>query len=148
VEYTEPCVIISASGTADAGRVRHHINNILSDEKNGVLMVGYCSSKSLGGQLLSGEKEVEIFSDPVEVKAEVGQLAGMSAHGDCDDLCRFVASQDPEAVRAIYLVHGEGAAQKALQARLETKGFKNVVIPTQHQEADLSAPPTDNAAAA
>ncbi|TCJ13773.1 MBL fold metallo-hydrolase [Flaviaesturariibacter flavus] len=148
VEYTEPCVIVSASGTADAGRVRHHINNILADAKNGVLMVGYCSAKSLGGQLLSGEREVEIFSDPVEVKAEIGQLPGMSAHGDCDDLCRFIANQDPETVRAIYLVHGEEAAQRGLQTRLETKGFKNIIIPSQHQEANLSVPPTDEAAAA
>jgi metallo-beta-lactamase family protein len=148
VEFAEPCVIISASGTADAGRVRHHINNILADEKNGVLLVGYCSAKSLGGQLLAGEKEVEIFSDPVEVKAQVGQLAGMSAHGDCDDLCRFISAQDPETVRAIYLVHGETGAQKAFQTRLETKGYKNIVIPAQHQEADLSAPPSDSAAAA
>jgi metallo-beta-lactamase family protein len=148
VEYTEPCVIISASGTADAGRVRHHINNILADEKNGILLVGYCSPRSLGGQLLAGEAEVEIFSDPVPVKAEVGQLAGMSAHGDCDDLCRFVSGQDPETVRAIYLVHGEATGQKALQTRLETKGYKNVIIPAQHQDADLSAPPSDSAAAA
>ncbi|RYD92833.1 MAG: hypothetical protein EOP50_12110, partial [Sphingobacteriales bacterium] len=89
--------------------------------------------------LLGGEKEVEIFSDPVPVRAEIGQLPGMSAHGDCDDLCRFVSSQDPERVKGVYLVHGETAAQKALATRLEGKGFKNVVIPAQHQEAELNA---------
>ncbi|GAB4091603.1 MBL fold metallo-hydrolase RNA specificity domain-containing protein [Flaviaesturariibacter terrae] len=139
VEYTEPCVIISASGTADAGRVRHHINNILGDPKNAVLLVGYCSAKSLGGQLIGGEREVEIFSDPVEVKAEIGQLPGMSAHGDSDDLCRFVSGQDADSVRGVFLVHGEPSAQKSLAAKLESKGFKNVVIPAQHHKADLSA---------
>ncbi|RYY65597.1 MAG: MBL fold metallo-hydrolase [Chitinophagaceae bacterium] len=148
VEYEEPCVIISASGTADAGRVRHHINNILADAKNGVLLVGYCSAKSLGGQLIGGEREVEIFSDPVPVKAEIGQLPGMSAHGDCDDLCRFVSGQEADKVRAVYLVHGEGGAQKALAAKLELKGFKNVVIPAQHQEAELGTTETGEAEAA
>jgi len=148
VEHTEPCVIISASGTADAGRVRHHINNILSNEKNGILMVGYCGAQSLGGQLLRGEKEVEIFSDPVAVSAEVGQLPGMSAHGDCDDLCRFMVCQDPEQVQAVFLVHGEPAAQKALAARLALKGFKNIVTPAQHEEAILSDPDPGTAAAA
>ncbi|RYY41219.1 MAG: MBL fold metallo-hydrolase [Chitinophagaceae bacterium] len=139
VKYEEPCVIISASGTADAGRVRHHINNILGDPKNGVLLVGFCSARSLGGQLLGGEKEVEIFSDAIEVKAEVGQLPGMSAHGDCDDLCRFVSSQDAEKVRAVFLVHGETETQKAFAAKLELKGFKNVVVPAQHQEVVLTS---------
>ncbi|RYY83693.1 MAG: MBL fold metallo-hydrolase, partial [Chitinophagaceae bacterium] len=146
VKYSEPCVIISASGTADAGRVRHHINNILADAKNGVLMVGYCSAKSLGGQLIGGEKEVEIFSDPVEVKAEIGQLPGMSAHGDCDDLCRFVSGQEADKVRAVFLVHGERETQKSFAAKLELKGFKNVVMPAQHQEVILTS--TDDAAEA
>jgi metallo-beta-lactamase family protein len=148
VKFKDPCVIVSASGTADAGRVRHHINNILADAKNGVLLVGYCSARSLGGQLLDGEKEVEIFSDAVEVRAEIGQLPGMSAHGDCDDLCRFVANQDPGQVRAIFLVHGEAAAQKGLAARLELKGFTNINVPAQHQEAGLSGTPPENVAAA
>ncbi|RYY98338.1 MAG: MBL fold metallo-hydrolase [Chitinophagaceae bacterium] len=146
VAHKDPCVIISASGTADAGRVRHHINNILADEKNGVLMVGYCGPRSLGGQLLAGEREVELFSDPVPVKAEIGQVPGMSAHGDCDDLCQFLSSQEPSEVKAIFLVHGETEAQKAFSSRLEVKGFRNIIIPTQHQEADLQAPGAAEAA--
>jgi metallo-beta-lactamase family protein len=136
VDYSEPCVIISASGTADAGRVKHHINSCISDHKNAVLMVGYCGTKSLGGQLLDGAKEVEIFGDPCSVAAEVGKLQGMSAHGDCDELVQFLNGQDPEKVKMIYLVHGEYEVQKSFSARLELKGFKNVEIPAQHQQFD------------
>jgi metallo-beta-lactamase family protein len=140
VDYEEPCVIISASGTADAGRVRHHINSCISDAKNSILLVGYCGAKSLGGLLLNGEKEVEIFNDPLEVKAEIGQIQGMSAHADTDDLCRFIGCQDAEKIRSIFLVHGEYEVQKAFVNRLELKGFKNVEVPAQHQAYDLSAP--------
>src|SRR5829696_4649449 len=56
VDYKEPCVIISASGTADAGRVRHHINSCIGNKENAILLVGYCGNKSLGGQLVSGVK--------------------------------------------------------------------------------------------
>ncbi|MDB5251638.1 MAG: fold metallo-hydrolase [Flaviaesturariibacter sp.] len=138
VEFKEPCIIISASGTADAGRVRHHINNAIADEKNAVLFAGYCGARSLGGQLLSGSREVEIFSDPCIVAAEIGQVQGLSAHGDCDDLCRFVGNQDADQVKGVFLVHGEYEVQQAFAARLELKGFKNVVIPEHHQELDLT----------
>lgn len=137
VDFDEPCVIISASGTADAGRVRHHINQCIGSEKNAILFAGYCGAQSLGGQLLDGAKEVEIFNDPCPVKAETGQLAGLSAHGDTDDLCRFISNQDAEKVKTIFLVHGEPAVQQAFASRLELKGFKNVEIPAQHQSYEL-----------
>lgn len=137
VDYQQPCVIISASGTADAGRVRHHINECIGNENNAILFVGYCGTKSLGGQLLNGEKEVEIFSDTTKVLAEIGQVQGMSAHGDTDDLLRFIGNQDAEKVKAIFLVHGEHGVQKAFTDRLGLKGFKNVKIPEQHQQYDL-----------
>lgn len=138
VDYQEPCVIISASGTADAGRVRHHINDCIGNEKNAILFVGYCGIKSLGGQLLNGEKQVEIFADACNVVAEIGQMQGLSAHGDMDDLVRFISNQDPEKVKKIFLVHGEPDTQKAFANRLQSKGFANIEIPEQHHRYDLS----------
>ena len=137
VNYEQPCVIISASGTADAGRVKHHLNECIGNSNNAVLFVGYCGRDSLGGQLLSGEKEVEIFSDPCAVAAEVGHLQGMSAHADTDELMRFIGNQDPEKVKGIFLVHGEFEVQKAFVERLALKGFSNVEIPAQHQSFQL-----------
>ncbi len=136
-ESTQACVIISASGTADAGRVRHHINSCISRKNCAILLAGYCGSGSLGGQLLSGIKEVEIFNDAIAVNAKVGQLAGMSAHADADDLLRFLNCQDSEKVKTIFLVHGEYSVQQAFVQRLNLKGFKNVEIPSLHQEYEL-----------
>jgi metallo-beta-lactamase family protein len=140
VDYKEPCVIISASGTADAGRVRHHINSCIGNRESAVLMVGYCGNKSLGGQLLSGVKEVEIFNDPCPVAAEIGQVQGMSAHGDTDDLSQFLSNQNPEKVKAIFLVHGEHSVQKTFADRLSLKGFQRIECPAQHQEYNLPLP--------
>lgn len=137
VDHQEPCVIISASGTADAGRVRHHINSIISEEKNSVLFVGYCGQESLGGQLLNGCNEVELFGDPCLVKAEIGRMSGMSAHGDYDELSQFLSEQDPEKVQRIFLVHGEFTVQKEFAAKLERKGYKQVEIPSPHQSYEL-----------
>lgn len=138
VDYHQPCVIISASGTADAGRVRHHINDCIGNKNNAILFVGYCGVKSLGGQLLNGIKEVELFADPCSVIAEIGQLKGMSAHGDADDLTRFISNQDTQKIKKIFLVHGEFETQKAFADRLQIKGFTNIEIPEQHQQYDLS----------
>ncbi|HET7899454.1 MAG TPA: MBL fold metallo-hydrolase [Flavisolibacter sp.] len=140
VDFKEPCVIVSASGTADAGRVRHHLNGCLDNSNNGVLFVGYCGSKTLGGQLLSGTKEVEIFNDPCKVAAEVGKLQGMSAHADTDDLVQFIGNQDPQKVKAIFLVHGEPDVQKDFAERLSQKGYARVEIPSQHDEYKLPLP--------
>ncbi len=140
VQYKEPCVIISASGTADAGRVKHHINSCVSQKHCAVLLAGYCGSRSLGGQLISGARQVEIFNEMAKVNAEIGQLQGMSAHGDTDDLVQFLSNQDPEKVKGIFLVHGEHEVQKAFADRLTAKGFKRVECPNQHQSYPLPLP--------
>lgn len=137
-EYKEPCVIISSSGTADAGRVKHHILSCVDEEPNTILMSGYCSTGSLGGQLLNGARKVEIFGDSCNVLAEIGQMKSLSAHGDQDDLARFIGCQDPEKVKKIFLVHGEYLAQQELSARLARKGFDKIEIPSMHQEFDLT----------
>lgn len=136
-ESADPCVIISASGTADAGRVRHHISQCLSDHKNTILMSGYCSNHSLGGQLLHGAKEVELFNETIPVAAEIDALSGLSAHADSDDLLQFLSCQDPAKVKTVFLVHGEYNTQQGFKTKLENKGFKNILIPGQGDKVEL-----------
>ena len=132
-----PCVIISASGMADAGRVKHHIRNNIGSIKNTVLMVGYCEPNSLGGQLIAGKKVVEIFKDEYNVKAEIQSIKSMSAHGDYDDLLKFLSCQDPAQVKQLFLVHGEYEVQQNFATRLKNHGFKHVAIPAYHQEFEI-----------
>lgn len=101
-------------------------------------MAGYCGPNSLGGQLLDGTKEVELFNETLEVEAEVGAFTGLSAHADADDLLQFISCQDTEKVKSVFLVHGEYKTQAAFQTRLENKGFRKILIPEQHQEFQLS----------
>ncbi len=133
----QPCVIISASGMADAGRVKHHIMNNISGAQNTILMVGYCEPRSLGGRLSNGDKVVRIFGEEFDVVAEVGSLRSMSAHGDYDDLCQFISCQDVTQIKTLFLVHGEYDVQQDFSKRLERKGFKDVQIPDLHEEKNL-----------
>ncbi|MEY2586201.1 MAG: hypothetical protein RLY11_50 [Bacteroidota bacterium] len=134
---SEPCVIISASGMADAGRVKHHISNNIENSRNTILMVGYCEPHSLGARLQSGKKEVNIYGVLHEVHAEIGSIRSMSAHGDYEDLSQFLACQDPRAVKKVFLVHGEYPVQVDFRERLLRKGFTDVEIPEMRQEMGL-----------
>ena len=132
-----PCVIISSSGMAEAGRVKHHIKNNILDEKCTILMVGYCEPNSLGGHLLRGDKEVFIFGEKYEVKAEVQSIKSMSAHGDYNDLLRFIENQDAAKVKKVFLVHGEYTVQQHFREKILEKGFPVVEIPYQHEKVEL-----------
>lgn len=133
----EPAVIISASGMAEAGRVKHHIANNIEDGRNTILIVGYCEPESLGGRLSSGAAEVGIFGERHTVIAEVAKISSLSAHGDYADLMKWISCQHPEEVRKIFLVHGEPESQLPFKDRLENMGFRHVVIPKRHQSFEL-----------
>ena len=125
----EPCIIISASGMADAGRIKHHLRNNITDKRNTVLMVGYCAPNSLGRQLMDGAKEVKILGDILPVIAEVFSLQAYSAHADYKEMLRFLECQDKQKVKTIFLVHGEIEVQETWRKKLLDAGFKDVVIP-------------------
>lgn len=136
--YKGPCVIISASGMAEAGRVKHHISNNIENSRNTILLCGYCEPHSLGGRLKLHPKEVSIFGQEHEVNAEIGEIRSLSAHGDYNDLCQFLACQDPKKVSKLFLVHGEYNVQLDFKQRLIKKGFTDVEIPERHYEIGLT----------
>lgn len=133
----EPCVIISASGMAEAGRVKHHIAHAIDNPDNTILLVGYCEPRSLGGKLRAGDNEVTIFGMRYPVRAGVGIIDSLSAHGDYEDMSQWLACQDPQQVKKLFLVHGEYDVQVKFRERLVRKGFRDVEIPDQHQVIGL-----------
>ncbi|MCS6935444.1 MAG: MBL fold metallo-hydrolase [Chitinophagales bacterium] len=132
-----PCVIISASGMAESGRVKHHIKHAVSDARNTILLVGYCEPNSLGGKLQRGYTEVTIFGEPFQVKAEVMKLASMSAHADYDDLIHYLHHLQPDKVKQLFLVHGEYDVQANFRNKLALLGYRRIEIPSLHQEFAL-----------
>lgn len=125
----DPCVIISASGMAEAGRVKHHIANSIENPKNTILMVGYCAENTLGARLKERPSEVSIFGDIFKVKADIRQIESMSAHADYNDLCQYLSILDPGKVKQVFIIHGEPDAQDEFRDKLVRKGFLDVIIP-------------------
>ena len=120
-EIDEPCIIISASGMADAGRIKHHLANGITNEKNTILIIGYSEPSSLSGRLQRGAEEVRIFGQHYPVKAKVSSIDFFSAHADYNEILRFLSCQDPTEVSQIFLVHGDVESQTHLKQMLDQK---------------------------
>ncbi|MBL0329215.1 MAG: MBL fold metallo-hydrolase [Bacteroidetes bacterium] len=137
-ELKEPCIIISASGMADAGRIKHHIANNVSNPKNTILMVGYAEPHSLGGKLRAGNKVVKIFGEEHEVKAEVIIIDSYSAHGDYNEMIQYLGCQDKKQIKKLFLVHGEYEVQLNYKEKLIEAGFKHISIPEQNDIVEIN----------
>ncbi|PBQ33401.1 MBL fold metallo-hydrolase [Sphingobacteriaceae bacterium] len=136
-EMQEPCVIISASGMADAGRVQHHLCYTVADEKNTVLLTGYCAPDSLGGKLMRGEEQVRILGYLFDVAAGIESIHSLSAHGDYNDMIRFLSCQHKSTVKKIFLVHGEAETKSVFSDKLLAEGYNEVVIPAKGEVFEL-----------
>lgn len=133
----KPCVIISASGMAEAGRVKHHIANSIDDPKNTILMVGYCAPTTLGARLQKGDAKISIFGQEHYINAEIKRLESFSGHGDYTEMAEFLECQNKDELQKIFLVHGDYDAAEHYRNYLLKKGFKNIEIPQRDYEIEL-----------
>jgi len=129
-----PSVIISASGMAEAGRVKHHIANNIENWRNTIMIIGYCEPNSLGARLKKQPETVGIFGSQYNVKADIVTIDSMSAHADYNDLCQYLSCQEVQGVKRVFIVHGEPDVQVEFKRRLMKKGFLDIDIPELHQE--------------
>ena len=133
----DPMVIISASGMAEAGRIRHHLKNNISDANNLLLFIGYCAEGTLGSQLTHGKSPVNIFGEPHDVRAQVVSLDTYSGHADKNELQRYVQRLGGD-LRRIFCIHGESDSCEAHAATL--RGLKpraEVVVPDYRQVVEI-----------
>ena len=118
-----PKVIISAAGMCDAGRIRHHLKYNLWRPECTVLFVGYQSPGTLGNALVNGAQEVKLFGEPVQVKASIRQLSGLSGHADKDGLAAWLHAFD-EKPKFVFVNHGEDAVAAHWAEKLRAEGYE------------------------
>ena len=127
---SDPCIIISASGMCEAGRILHHLKAGIEDAKNTVLIVGYQAQHTLGRRLVEQRARVKIFGVERDRHAEVVVLNGFSAHADQRDLLDFAAAcRERGDLRRIALVHGDPQPQRVLKDKLVERGFEAPFVP-------------------
>ena len=130
-----PSIIVSASGMASGGRVLHHLEGLLPDPRNTVLMVGYQAVSTRGRDLVDGARSVKIHGRYVPVRADVVDVPSFSVHADADEILAWLA-QAPHPPQTCYLVHGEPQSSAALRDRIERELGWTAVVP-KHDERVL-----------
>ncbi len=127
-DHPGPCVILSASGTCEAGRILHHLEHNIEDPRSTILIVGFQAPDTLGRRLVERRPEVRILGRTFAVRAEVVVLNGLSSHADHGDLLRDLGPLAATAQK-VRLVHGEPDRAAALAEGLRAAGFQEVAIP-------------------
>ena len=127
-QHRGPCVIISASGMCEAGRILHHLKNNIASGRNGILMVGYQARHTLGRRIVEGERRVKIFGTRYPVRARVKVFNEFSAHADGEELLEFAEGMRRPPQRTI-VVHGNEDMSVALGRKLTDRGFPRVTVP-------------------
>lgn len=133
----EPCIIISASGMCEAGRILHHLRNNIESARNTIAIVGYQAANTLGSKLVNRADEVKIFGESFQRRAEVEVLNAYSAHADRNDLIRYIEHAGKK-LRQVFLVHGEPEQQEALHAEMQGRGFTHIRCPETGSVESLS----------
>jgi metallo-beta-lactamase family protein len=134
----EPCIVISASGMCEAGRILHHLKNNIGDPRNTVLFVGYQVANTLGRKIVDGWTKVPIFGKKWPVRAEIVSIQGYSAHAGRDELLGYVQKVMADGrLKRVFSVHGDLEACQALAAGVRDLGLHDVLIPERMQEVEV-----------
>ena len=130
-DISETSIVISASGMATGGRVVHHLEHMLPEAKNTVILVGYQAVGSRGRLLEEGASEVKMHGKFVPVKAHIAKVESFSVHADADELLQWL--RQAEKPRKIFVIHGEQGAQEAMANRLVDDLGWNAIVPKPSQ---------------
>lgn len=133
--FIGPCVIISASGMCEAGRIRHHLKNNIEDSKNTIVIVGYMAENTLGRKLVEKVPAIKIFDKMYKLNAEVAILESFSAHADMNDLDGYVKGVN--GLKKVLLVHGEEDQSGPFAERIKKFSNADVTIMVPQVTVDL-----------
>jgi metallo-beta-lactamase family protein len=136
-ELKDPAIIISASGMAEAGRIRHHLANHIGNPANLILFIGYCAEHTLGAQIMAGQSPVNIFGEPHAVRARIASLDSFSGHADKNELRRYVEALAGD-IKKISVIHGEESQALAFGETLRAmKPQAEVLVPEYQQVLEV-----------
>jgi len=128
-----PCVIISASGMMESGRILHHLKRVCVDRKNTVLLVGFMAENTLGRRIQDGAETIRIFGEEYPMRARVESISGLSGHADRNELTDFLGHLN-KLPAVTFLIHGEPDQAQSFAQLLRKRGFPRVEVPVRGQK--------------
>ena len=134
-----PAIVISASGMAEAGRIRHHLRHNLWREGASIVFVGFQAQGTTGRKIVDGLKTIRLFHEDIAVKARIFTINGFSAHAGQSQILAWLSNLR-KAPQQVFLVHGEFSAQQALAEQIKKRFGFQVYIPDYLEEIELLAP--------
>jgi metallo-beta-lactamase family protein len=132
----DPMIIIAASGMAETGRILHHLRNNIGNPKNTVLIVSWQAPYTLGRRLADQEKQVKIFGEEFQVRAEVVTIGGFSAHAGQDFLTEYALRVKGRA-KQVFLIHGEPDPAQAFSQKLAEAGMEKPIYPSRGTSLEI-----------
>lgn len=121
------CIVISASGMCNGGRIMHHMYHRLPKENDTLLFVGYQAEETRGRKILEGAPTTSIFGMDVPINCNIEKINGLSAHADRSELIDWLSGFENHP-KWTFIVHGEENANNNLQNEITKKlGWKSVI---------------------
>ena len=133
-DIKNPCMIISASGMAEGGRILHHLANNIENPNNLILFAGYAAQQTLARKIMDGADAVNILGNSFKVKSKIKKMDYFSAHADQKGLLDYLKFSPPNKLKNIFLVHGEEEQALPLKEKIISKGYHSVYFP---QKGDI-----------
>ncbi len=132
----KPAIIVAGSGMADGGRVVHHLEHFISDQKNTIVFMGFQAPGTLGYMLIDGAKKIKIHGQSYDVHAKIKIISTLSAHADYPEILQWLGHFETPP-KKVFVTHGEPEGIQSLQQKIVERFGWSVVIPKYLESFEL-----------
>lgn len=129
MSFTDSCIIISAAGMVEGGRIQEHVRNNIQNPFSTILIAGFCAEGTLGHRLLNGQSHISMKGREYRIYAKIASTDVFSSHPGQNELLEYVTRSGHDGLKQIFLVHGDEPNLIQLKQSLSDAGMEQTVIP-------------------
>ncbi|CAG6021878.1 unnamed protein product [Menidia menidia] len=134
-----PMVVFATPGMLHAGQSLQIFKKWAGNEKNMVIMPGYCVQGTIGHKILNGQRKLEVEGRAtLEVKLQVEYMS-FSAHADAKGIMQLIRMAEP---RNVLLVHGEALKMEFLKGKIEQEFSIDCHMPANGETITVTTNPS------